>query len=98
MIMIIAVIISIIIMMAFAGPISRFINKNPTLQMLALAFLIAIGIMLVAEGFHQKIAKSYIYTMIAFSLIVEILNMRIRKKSDAIRLRTNRDELNDGKN
>ena len=98
MIMIIAVIISIIIMMAFAGPISRFINKNPTLQMLALALLIAIGIMLVAEGFHQKIAKSYIYTMIAFSLIVELLNMRIRKKTEAIRLRTNRDKINDEKN
>ena len=46
------------------------------------AFLIAIGIMLVAEGFHQKISKSYIYTMIAFSLVVELLNMRLRKKHD----------------
>ena len=96
-IMIIAVIISIIIMMAFAGPISRFINRNPTLQMLALSFLIAIGIMLVAEGFHQKIAKSYIYTMIAFSLIVELLNMRIRKKTESIKLRTNREKVNDEK-
>ncbi len=85
-IMIVAVIISIAIMMTFAGPISRFINKNPTLQMLALAFLIAIGIMLVAEGFHQKISKSYIYTMIAFSLVVEILNMRLRKRAEAIEL------------
>ena len=83
-IMIIAVIISILLMMAFAGGISRFINRNPTLQMLALAFLIAIGIMLVAEGFHQKISKSYIYTMIAFSLLVELLNMRLRKKHDSI--------------
>ena len=88
MIMIIAVVISIIIMMAFAGPISRFINRNPTLQMLALAFLIAIGIMLVAEGFHQKISKSYIYTMIAFSLVVELLNMRLRKNSDSVELKT----------
>ena len=86
-IMIIAVVISILIMMAFAGVISRFINRNPTLQMLALAFLIAIGIMLVAEGFHQKISKSYIYTMIAFSLIVELLNMRLRKKHESIKLR-----------
>jgi predicted tellurium resistance membrane protein TerC len=91
MIMIIAVIISIILMMAFAGPISRFINMHPTLQMLALAFLIAIGIMLVAEGFHQKISKSYIYTMIAFSLIVEMLNMRIRKNNER------RSSLKDGK-
>lgn len=79
-VMILAVIISIAVMMAFAGPISRFINKHPTLQMLALSFLIAIGIMLIAEGFHQKISKSYIYTTIAFSLIVEMLNMRIRRK------------------
>ena len=86
-IMIIAVVISIFMMMAFAGVISRFINRNPTLQMLALAFLIAIGIMLVAEGFHQKISKSYIYTMIAFSLVVELLNMRLRKRHEAIRLR-----------
>lgn len=86
-IMIIAVIISIILMMAFAGGISRFINRNPTLQMLALAFLIAIGIMLVAEGFHQKISKSYIYTMIAFSLLVELLNIRVRKKHEHITLK-----------
>jgi predicted tellurium resistance membrane protein TerC len=92
MIMIIAVVISIFIMMVFAGPISRFINKNPTLQMLALAFLIAIGIMLVAEGFHQKIGKSYIYTMIAFSLIVELLNMRVRKKYEKVKLKTNKEE------
>jgi predicted tellurium resistance membrane protein TerC len=91
MIMIIAVVISIIIMMIFAGPISRFINKNPTLQMLALAFLIAIGIMLVAEGFHQKISKSYIYTMIAFSLLVEMLNLRIRKRHESVKLKTNKD-------
>lgn len=86
-IMIIAVIISILLMMAFAGGISRFINRNPTLQMLALAFLIAIGIMLVAEGFHQKISKSYIYTMIAFSLLVEMLNIRVRKRQENIKLK-----------
>ena len=87
LVMIIAVIISILLMMVFAGGISRFINRNPTLQMLALAFLIAIGIMLVAEGFHQKISKSYIYTMIAFSLIVEMLNMRLRKKTESVQLK-----------
>ncbi len=89
-IMIIAVVISIAIMMAFSGAISRFINKNPTLQMLALSFLIAIGIMLVAEGFHQEINKSYIYSMIAFSLVVELLNMRLRKKTEKIRLSNSR--------
>jgi predicted tellurium resistance membrane protein TerC len=91
-IMIIAVIISILLMMAFAGGISRFINRNPTLQMLALAFLIAIGIMLVAEGFHQKISKSYIYTMIAFSLLVEMLNIRLRKKHEHITLKGGKQE------
>ena len=85
-VMIIAVVISIIIMMVYAGKISAFINKHPTLQMLALSFLIVIGIMLIAEGFHQEISKSYIYTAIAFSLVVEILNMRLRKKSEPIKL------------
>ncbi len=85
-IMIVAVVISIIIMIVFASAVSKFINENPTLQMLALSFLIAIGIMLVAEGFHQEISKSYIYTMIAFSLLVELLNMKLRKNSDKKKL------------
>ncbi len=85
-IMIIAVIISILIMMAYAGPVSRFINKHPTLQMLALSFLILIGVMLVMEGFHQHVSKGYIYFAIAFSLIVEVLNMRIRKRQAPVQL------------
>lgn len=89
-IMIVAVMISIVIMMVFAGAISRFINKNPTLQMLALSFLIVIGVMLVAEAFHQKIAKSYIYSMIAFSLVVELLNMRMRKRNEPVTLNDQR--------
>ena len=84
--MIIAVVISILIMMAYAGPVSRFINKHPTLQMLALSFLILIGVMLVMEGFHQHVSKGYIYFAIAFSLIVEVLNMRIRKRQSPIQL------------
>ncbi len=85
-IMIIAVVISILIMMAYAGPVSRFINKHPTLQMLALSFLILIGVMLVMEGFHQHVSKGYIYFAIAFSLLVEILNMRIRKRQSPVQL------------
>jgi predicted tellurium resistance membrane protein TerC len=85
-IMIVAVVISMTVMLAFAGHITRFINKHPTLQMLALAFLIVIGIMLVAEGFHQHVSKSYIYTCIAFSLTVELLNMRLRKNKEGIEL------------
>jgi predicted tellurium resistance membrane protein TerC len=75
-------------MMVFARAISQFINRHPTLQMLALSFLILIGVLLVAEGFHQKISKSYVYTSIAFSLGVELLNMRLRRNSDPVRLRT----------
>ncbi|MBL7818150.1 MAG: TerC family protein [Saprospiraceae bacterium] len=80
-VMMIAVIISILVMMAFAGPISKFINTHPTMQMLALSFLILIGVMLIAEGFHQHVSKGYIYFAIAFSLGVEVLNMRMRKAS-----------------
>jgi predicted tellurium resistance membrane protein TerC len=71
---------------AFAGAISRFINKHPTLQILALAFLIMIGVMLVAEGFHQHFNKAYIYTAIAFSLIVELINMRLRKNREQVEI------------
>ncbi|MBM3440129.1 MAG: TerC family protein [Bacteroidetes bacterium] len=78
-IMIIAVVISMGVMMAFAGPISRFINQHPSLQVLALAFLIAIGIILIANGFHQDFNKGYIYTALAFSLVVELINMRLRR-------------------
>ena len=80
-IMITAVVISIIAMMAFAGPIGDFVHRHPTVKMLALSFLLLIGVMLVAEGFHQKIPKGYIYFAMAFSVLVEILNMRLRKKS-----------------
>lgn len=83
-VMITAVIISMTIMIFFSGIISRFINKHPTLQILALAFLIMIGVMLVAEGFHQHFNKSYIYSAIAFSLIVELINMRLRKNREQI--------------
>jgi len=78
-IMIAAVVISIIAMMAFAGPIGEFVQRHPTIKMLALSFLLLIGVMLVAEGFHQKIPKGYIYFAMAFSVVVEILNMRLRK-------------------
>jgi predicted tellurium resistance membrane protein TerC len=79
--MIIAVIISIIIMMVFSGAISNFINKYPSLQILALSFLIMIGFMLVLDAFHHHVPKGYIYAAIVFSLIVEMLNMRMRRKN-----------------
>ena len=82
MLMIIAVVISIGIMMAFAGPISRIINKHPSLQMLALAFLVVIGVMLVAEGIHQHVSKNIIYSCLAFSLAVEMLNIRLKNRKE----------------
>ena len=78
--MIIAVIISIVVMMIFAGAISRFIHKYPTMQVLALAFLILIGFMLMLEGLGEEINKGYIYFAVLFSLIVEVVNINTRKK------------------
>jgi len=83
LIMIIAVTISIGIMMAFAGKISSFINKHPTLQILALSFLILIGFMLLVEGFHVEVPKGYIYFAVFFSLTVEVFNMRMRKRESS---------------
>ena len=80
-IMIIAVIISIGIMMLFAGPVTRIINMHPTLQMLALSFLVVIGVVLIAGGLHQEVSKGIIYSCLGFSLIVEMLNIRLRKNS-----------------
>src|SRR5690606_25142588 len=81
-IMIIAVVISIGIMMAFAGTVSRVINKNPTLQMLALSFLVVIGVILIAEGIHQHVSNNIIYSCLAFSLAVELLNINLRKRQE----------------
>jgi predicted tellurium resistance membrane protein TerC len=80
-IMITAVIISILVMMVFASRISKFINDHPTLQILALSFLILIGFMLMIEAMHFHVPKGYIYFAVFFSLAVEVLNIRFRKKS-----------------
>ena len=82
-IMIIAVIISICIMMLFAGPVTTIINRHPTLQMLALSFLVVIGVVLIAGGLHQEVSKSIIYSCLGFSLIVELLNIKLRKRSES---------------
>ena len=78
-IMIIAVIASIVVMMVFAGPVTKIINNNPTLQMLALSFLVVIGVVLIASGLHQEVSKAIIYSCLGFSLGVEMLNIRLRK-------------------
>lgn len=85
-VMVAAVVISMGFMLAFAGHISAFIEKHPTLKMLALSFLILIGFALVAEGFHQKIPKGYIYFAMAFSVLVELLNMKLRRKPHPVEL------------
>ncbi|RMF24463.1 MAG: TerC family protein [Bacteroidetes bacterium] len=96
-IMVVAVVLSVLIMMAFATPVGNFVNKHPTIQMLGLAFLILIGFMLIAEGAHLAnltvagaeigaVPKGYLYFAIAFSLFVEFLNLRLRKKASPVQL------------
>ena len=91
-IMSIAVIISMIIMFYYAPKIAGFIEKHPTLKILALSFLVLIAVLLVVEGVHVEkihIPKGYIYFAMAFSFGVELMNLRFRKKTDPVKLRTN---------
>lgn len=89
-VMITAVIIAVIFMMFFSGSISDFVEDHPTIKMLALSFLLLIGFSLVAEGLHQHIPKGYIYFAMAFSVMVEVLNIKmLKKKREPIKLRTN---------
>lgn len=87
LVMILAVMVSMGIMLAFSKYIADFVNRNPTVKMLALSFLIMIGVMLVMEAAHQHINKGYLYFAMAFSLLVELLNLRLRKKSAPVQLR-----------
>jgi predicted tellurium resistance membrane protein TerC len=87
-VMVTAVVVAVGFMMLFAGPISRFVDRHPTVKMLALSFLILIGVSLIAESFEQHIPKGYIYFAMAFSVLVEMLNLRARKgKGDVVKLR-----------
>jgi predicted tellurium resistance membrane protein TerC len=87
-VMVIAVVIAVAFMMVFARPISEFVDEHPTVKMLALSFLLLIGVALIAEGLDQHIPKGYIYFAMAFSVGVELLNLRLRKaKPDAVKLR-----------
>jgi predicted tellurium resistance membrane protein TerC len=85
-VMIAAVIIALIFMLFFAGRISDFIHRHPSLKVLALSFLLLIGCALVAEGFHKEIPKGYIYFSMAFSVGVESLNIRMRRKQKPVEL------------
>ena len=80
-VMIAAVVGSVALMMLFAGPIGRFVSAHPTIKMLALSFLVVVGVVLVAEGFDQHVPKGYVYFGMAFSLGVEMLNIHMRKKN-----------------
>jgi predicted tellurium resistance membrane protein TerC len=79
-IMVIAMVIAMVVMLASAAAVSRFIDAHPSLKILALAFLLLIGVMLVAEGMGTHVEKGYIYFAMAFSLLVELVNMRYRRK------------------
>lgn len=87
-VMVTAVVIAIIFMMAFAGTISQFVGEHPTVKMLALSFLLLIGVMLVVEGFDQHIPRGYIYFAMGFSVFVEILNLRVNRARRPVILRT----------
>ena len=78
-----AVIVAVFVMMGFAGAIGRFVEHHPTVKMLALSFLLLIGMTLMAEGFDQHIPKGYIYSAMAFSVFVELLNLRMRRTAAA---------------
>ena len=86
-VMVLAVMIAVGFMMAFAGAISHFVHRHPTVKMLALSFLLLIGVMLIAEGFHHHIPKGYVYFAMAFSVMVEMLNLRVRQPKKPIELR-----------
>ena len=96
-VMILAVIISLFIMMFFADKISKFIANHPTLEILALSFLILIGFMLILEGVHVEVPKGYIYFAVFFSLLVEMLNMRVQKKHHPVVLNREFDDVKEKK-
>ncbi|MCA9537137.1 MAG: TerC family protein [Myxococcales bacterium] len=80
-VMVVAMVLATVVMLVSAKPIGDFVEAHPTLKVLALAFLILIGVMLVAEGLGQHVSKGYIYFAMAFSLVVEMINMRVRKRA-----------------
>jgi len=85
-VMIAAVIASVALMMVFAGPIGRFVSAHPTIKMLALSFLVVVGVVLIAGGFDHDVPKGYIYFAMAFSVVVEMLNIRLRKRAAPVHL------------
>jgi predicted tellurium resistance membrane protein TerC len=82
-VMVAAVVASVALMMAFAGPIGRFVSAHPTIKMLALSFLVVVGVVLLAAGFDHEVPKGYIYFAMAFAVAVELLNIRVRRRAAA---------------
>jgi predicted tellurium resistance membrane protein TerC len=80
-VMIAAVVVSVALMMLFAAPIGRFVTAHPTIKMLALAFLVVIGVVLIAAGLDHEVPKGYVYFAMAFAVAVELLNIRMRKRA-----------------
>jgi len=85
-VMVIAVIAAVGVMMVLAGSISRFVEAHPTIKILALSFLLLIGVSRIAEGFEQHLPKAYIYFAMAFSIFVEMINLRVRRKATPVKL------------
>ena len=81
-VMVVAIVIAVLVMLAFAQPVGDFVNRHPSMKILALSFLMLIGVVLVADGLDQHIPKGYIYFAMGFGLSMELLNMRLRKKSE----------------
>ncbi len=86
-VMIAAVVLAMGVMLVAAKPISDYVNRHPTIKMLALSFLILVGVVLIADGFGQHVSKGYIYFAMAFSFAVEMLNIRARAKQKPVELR-----------
>jgi predicted tellurium resistance membrane protein TerC len=85
-VMIIAVVVAVAVMLISAGPVSEFVERHPTVKMLALSFLLLIGMSLVAEGLDQHIPKGYIYFAMGFSVFVEMINLRVRSRGEPVHL------------
>ncbi len=94
-VMVAAVVVAVVFMLVFAGPLSAFVERHPTIKMLALAFLVLMGVNLIAEGMHQDIPKGYTYFAMAFAVGVEMLNLKLRSKGKPVQLRSKYEERSD---
>jgi predicted tellurium resistance membrane protein TerC len=96
-VMVAAIVIAVLVMLLFAGAIAEFVDRHPTMKILALSFLILIGVVLVAEGFHMHIPKGYVYFSMAFALGVEMMNLRLRRSTEPVKLHQHYDRAAENK-